>query len=59
MLIDATDKFAAHTGDPQVLALKQRLVDETLKTQEPDGYFRLRDYRASVEDDPLSTTASK
>lgn len=38
-LIDATVKFAAHTGDPRVLALKQHLVAETLKTQEPDGYI--------------------
>ena len=40
-LIDATVKFAANTGDPRVLALKQHLVEATLKTQEPDGYIGL------------------
>ncbi|MBI4623747.1 MAG: glycoside hydrolase family 127 protein, partial [Verrucomicrobia bacterium] len=40
-LIDAAVKFAAYTGDPQVLALKQHLVAETLKTQELDGYIGL------------------
>jgi len=38
-LLDATVKFAAHTGDSRVLALKQHLVEETLKAQEPDGYI--------------------
>jgi uncharacterized protein len=38
-LIDATVKFAAQSGDPRVLALKQHLVAETLKTQESDGYI--------------------
>lgn len=38
-LIDATVKFAALSGDARVLALKQHLVAETLKTQEPDGYI--------------------
>lgn len=38
-LIDATVRFAAHTESPQVMALKNRLVDETIKTQEPDGYI--------------------
>ncbi|MBI3849701.1 MAG: glycoside hydrolase family 127 protein [Verrucomicrobia bacterium] len=38
-LIDATVKFAAETGDPRVLALKQHLVDETIKAQAPDGYL--------------------
>ncbi len=40
-LIDATVKFAAYTGDPRVLALKQHLIDETRKTQEADGYIGL------------------
>jgi DUF1680 family protein len=40
-LIDATVRFAAYTKDPAVLALKQRLVAETIKTQEPDGYIGL------------------
>ena len=38
-LLDATVKFAVQTGDPRVLALRRHLVDETLKAQEPDGYF--------------------
>lgn len=38
-LIDATVKFAASTNDPRVLALKRHLVEETLRTQEPDGYI--------------------
>ena len=38
-LIDATVKFAAHTGNSRVLALKQHLVEETLKAQEADGYL--------------------
>ncbi|MFA6244413.1 MAG: beta-L-arabinofuranosidase domain-containing protein, partial [Candidatus Hydrogenedentales bacterium] len=38
-LIDATVRFAAYTKDERVLALKKRLVEETLKTQEPDGYI--------------------
>jgi DUF1680 family protein len=38
-LIDAAVRLAAHTGDEQVIALKKRLVAETLKTQEPDGYI--------------------
>lgn len=38
-LIDATVRFAAYTGDPKVLALKNRLVSEAIKTQEPDGYI--------------------
>lgn len=40
-LIDAAVKFAANTGDPRVLALRKNLVEETLKTQEPDGYIGL------------------
>ena len=38
-LLDATVKLAAYTGDSRVLALKQHLVEEILKTQEPDGYI--------------------
>jgi uncharacterized protein len=38
-LIDATVKFAAYTGDERVLALKRHLVEETLRTQAPDGYI--------------------
>jgi uncharacterized protein len=38
-LIDATVRFAAYTKDDKVLALKNRLVAEIIKTQEPDGYI--------------------
>ena len=38
-LIDAAVRFAAYTGDAQVLALKQHLVSETLRCQESDGYL--------------------
>ena len=39
MLLDATVRLAAYTGDPQVLDLKRHLVQETIKTQEADGYI--------------------
>jgi DUF1680 family protein len=39
ILLDATVRLAACTGDPQVLELKRRLVQETIKTQEADGYI--------------------
>lgn len=38
-LIDATVRFALYTKDPKVLALKNYLVAEAIKTQEPDGYI--------------------
>jgi DUF1680 family protein len=38
-LIDTAVRFAAYTKDDRVLALKKHLVDETIKTQEPDGYI--------------------
>ncbi|MBM3889942.1 MAG: hypothetical protein FJ388_12575, partial [Verrucomicrobia bacterium] len=38
-LIDATVKFAANTGDERVVALKKRLVERTIATQEADGYI--------------------
>ena len=38
-LIDAAVRFAAYTKDARVIALKKHLVDETIKTQEPDGYI--------------------
>jgi uncharacterized protein len=38
-LIDATARFAAYTGDPKVVALENRLVAETIATQQPDGYI--------------------
>ena len=39
MLLDATVRLAAYTGDPHVLDLKRQLVQEILKTQEADGYI--------------------
>ncbi len=38
-LVDAAVRLAAYTNDEKVIALKQRLVEETIKTQEPDGYI--------------------
>ncbi|MFA6564146.1 MAG: beta-L-arabinofuranosidase domain-containing protein [Verrucomicrobiia bacterium] len=38
-LIDATVRFAAHTGDERVKALKCRLVREAVAAQEADGYI--------------------
>ncbi len=38
-LIDATVRFAAYSRNAQVLELKNRLVAEAIKTQEPDGYI--------------------
>jgi uncharacterized protein len=37
-LIDAAVRFAAYTNDDKVIALKRRLVAETIKAQAPDGY---------------------
>jgi DUF1680 family protein len=39
MLVDATVRLAAYTGDAQVLGLKKRLVAEAIRTQEADGYL--------------------
>ncbi len=38
-LIDSAVRFAAYTKNDKVIALKKHLVEETLKTQEPDGYI--------------------
>lgn len=38
-LIDSAVKLAACSGDPRVLALKEHLVAETIKTQDRDGYI--------------------
>jgi uncharacterized protein len=38
-LVDASVRLARYTKDERVLALKQRLVTEILKTQEKDGYI--------------------
>jgi uncharacterized protein len=37
--IEAAVRFAAYTKNEKVLALKKHLVEETIKTQEPDGYI--------------------
>ena len=39
MMLDSAVKFAAHTGDPQVMALKQHLVARIIAAQEADGYI--------------------
>ncbi len=41
MLIDSTVRLAACSDDPKVLALKRRLVGETLKLQSADDYVGL------------------
>lgn len=38
-LIDAAVRFAAYSDDPRVVARKERLVDEAVRLQEPDGYI--------------------
>jgi hypothetical protein len=38
-LIDSTVKFAAYTRDKRVLALKEHMVSEIIKSQLPDGYI--------------------
>jgi hypothetical protein len=38
-LIDTLVRLAAYTGDERVLSLKRKVVEETIRTQEPDGYI--------------------
>ena len=38
-LINATVRLAAYTNDAKVIAMKKHLIDEVIKTQEPDGYI--------------------
>lgn len=38
-LIESAVRFAIYTGDPRVVALKDHVVDELLKTQSGDGYI--------------------
>lgn len=40
-LIDAAVRFAVYTGDPGILALKERLVAAAIEMQDPDGYIGL------------------
>ncbi len=46
-LIDAAVRFAAYTKNEKVLAMKKHLVDELIKTQEPEGYIGImvKEYR--------------
>ena len=41
-LIDSAVRFAAHTGDREVIRLKNHLVEETIETQEDDGYIGIK-----------------
>jgi DUF1680 family protein len=38
-VIDAASMFAAYTGDPAVAQRTARLIDELMKTRDPDGYL--------------------
>jgi len=38
-LIDATARLAHHTGNADLVSLKERLVDGAIAAQEPDGYL--------------------
>ena len=38
-LIDAAVRFAAYTNNGEVIALKKHIIDELIRTQEPDGYI--------------------
>ncbi len=38
-VIDAGSMFAAYTGDPNVAKRTSRLIDELMKTRDPDGYL--------------------
>jgi uncharacterized protein len=38
-LIDAAVRLAAYSKNEKAIALKNRLIDELLRTQEPDGYI--------------------
>lgn len=37
--MDSAVRFAAYTNDKDVIAFKNRLIEETIKTQDPDGYI--------------------
>jgi len=39
--IDGLVRFAAYSSNEKVLALKRRVINELIKTQEPDGYIGL------------------
>ena len=40
-LIDSAVRFAAYTKDEKVIALKKRLIDQTIAAQTPEGYIGL------------------
>lgn len=46
--IDALVRMAYHTGDPKLVELKKRVVAETIKCQEKDGYIGLVEPDARV-----------
>lgn len=48
-LMDAVVRFAAYTGDGRVLALKQHLLEETLKAQLEDGYIGIMAPKARIQ----------
>jgi DUF1680 family protein len=39
MLLDATVRFAAYSGDKEVIAIKERIVNQLLSNQLKDGYI--------------------
>jgi DUF1680 family protein len=39
MLLDAAVRFAAYSGDPEVVVLKNRIVEVLLENQQDDGYI--------------------
>jgi uncharacterized protein len=47
-LVDASVRFAAYTGDRQVMAFKKHIVDETLAAQEMDGYIGTKPPEARI-----------
>ena len=39
MLLDALVRFAHYSGDAEMIRMKNRVAEELVKTQEPDGYM--------------------
>jgi DUF1680 family protein len=39
MFLDAVVKFAAYSGNPEVVAIKNRIIDVLLENQQDDGYI--------------------
>ena len=42
-LIDATVKFAYYSGDPRVIALKDKIIGQVIDSQLPNGYLGCKD----------------